>query len=80
MDIRFSCPACGHHMIIDEAAAGMLVDCVECGREVKIPDKPAAPPPSPRPKSSAKPLPEKERTVALPWTPPTNGTHPEPKK
>jgi hypothetical protein len=71
-------------MIIDEAAAGMLVDCVECGHEVKIPSKPAAsppPPPPPRPKSSAQPLPEKERTVALPWTPPANGAHPaEPKK
>ena len=63
MDIRFSCSACGHHMVIDEAGAGMVVKCPECGRDVKVPKAPVV-------KPAAEALPEKERTVALKWTPP----------
>jgi hypothetical protein len=77
MDIRFSCAACGHHMIIDEAGAGMVVACAECGRDVKVPKAvPRPPSPSADPNSQ----PEKTKTVAIKWTPPPTTPHVEPKK
>jgi uncharacterized Zn finger protein len=72
VDIRFSCPACGHHIIIDEAGAGMIVECPECGADAPVP-KPT--PPATQSKD------EKDRTVALKWTPPSSSPpHQEPKK
>jgi DNA-directed RNA polymerase subunit M/transcription elongation factor TFIIS len=70
MDIRFSCPKCEHHMIIDEAGAGMTVQCPKCGADAKVPNapKPAAPSDS-----------DKERTVAIKWIPPGAGPT-QPKK
>jgi hypothetical protein len=58
-------------MIIDEAGAGMIVKCPKCGADAKVPDleKPATPADS-----------EKERTVALKWTPPPLHPPGEPKK
>ena len=79
MDIRFSCPTCGHHMIIDEAGAGMIVDCTECGREVTVP-KHVRQPPSPAAKEPSGNPQERERTVALKWTPPPTKTDTEPKR
>jgi uncharacterized Zn finger protein len=74
MDIYFSCAACGHHMVIDEAGAGMIVECPECGRDTPVP------------KSNAHtstlgeaPKTEKERTVVMKWTPPPSPPHSEPK-
>jgi hypothetical protein len=60
-------------MIIEETGAGMIVECPECGADAPVP-KP--PPPAAKPKE------EKERTVALKWTPPSPGSppHQEPKK
>jgi hypothetical protein len=71
MDIRFSCPACGHHMVIDEAGAGLVVQCTECGHDANVPkavgSKPAVGAP-----------PQNEPTVALKWVPPP--ADPPPKK
>ena len=79
MDIRFSCSACGHHMIIDEAGAGMIVACTECGRDTNVP-KAVAPPPPPSPPATPEPQTEKTKTVAIKWTPPPVAPHVEPKK
>jgi len=61
MDIRFSCPACEHHLVIDETGAGLVIQCPKCGADAKVPD-------AYRPEVVFDP--EKERTVALKWTPP----------
>ena len=74
MDIRFSCPSCGHHMVIDEAGAGMVVACPECGRDAPVPKVT----PGPKPPPSGQPA--NERTVALKWTPPDAKSGGEPKK
>jgi len=79
MDIHFSCPACGHHMVIDEAGAGMIVACTECGRDTPIP-KTATPMPKRGADPAEAPSTEKERTVAMKWTPPETSPHSEPKK
>ena len=76
MDIRFSCPACGHHMVIDAAGAGMIVACPECGKDARVPNKlepdlPSLPPPPPPPA----PATVKDRTVAMKWTPPPTTKH-----
>lgn len=79
MDIRFSCSACGHHMIIDQAGAGLTIECPECGADTVVPkfSKPAS---EPNPQAPVPPDQEKERTVALKWTPPQSPPHVEPKK
>jgi uncharacterized Zn finger protein len=74
MDIYFSCAACGHHMVIDEAGAGMIVACPECGRDTPVPKSALTSAPGPEPKT------EKERTVVMKWTPPPPTPHIEPKK
>lgn len=87
MDIHFSCPACEHHMVIDEAGAGLVIQCTECGQDVRVPN-PVEPKPSPEagPANVSQPAPanvsqpDKERTVALKWTPPTGSPQKEPKK
>ena len=70
MDIRFSCPKCEHHMVIDEAGAGMIVQCPQCGADARVPK-------GPKPAASADA--DKERTVAIKWVPP-GATPSEPKK
>ena len=66
MDIRFSCPACEHHLVIDEAGAGLTVQCPKCGADAKVPDAPFNP--------------DKERTVAIKWIPPGATPHDGTKK
>ena len=75
MDIRFSCPICEHHMVIDEAGAGMMVQCPECGADALVPTiaKPELVNQPP-----AVPQTQRERTVAIKWTPPP--LPPPPKK
>jgi len=72
MDISFGCPECRQHMVIDEAGAGLLVPCPKCGREIRVPSPATSP-------ASASP-PDKERTVALKWTPPSSNTPQKPKQ
>jgi DNA-directed RNA polymerase subunit M/transcription elongation factor TFIIS len=65
MDIFFNCQACGQHMVIDEAGAGIVIQCPKCGRDVGVPMAVASNPP---PDTGS----AKERTTALRWTPPTS--------
>ncbi|MEI8315339.1 MAG: DUF4041 domain-containing protein [Verrucomicrobiota bacterium] len=37
MDITFSCNKCGQHVVIDEAGAGMFVQCPKCGQSLAVP-------------------------------------------
>jgi uncharacterized Zn finger protein len=71
MDIRFSCPACEHHMVIEEAGAGLVVKCPKCGHDAKVPDLP-------KPATDSESV--NERTVALKWTPRPASPPDEPKK
>jgi len=79
MDISFSCQACGQHLVIDAAGAGLVIECPNCGKDVNIPKLPDPQPNSESPPSPA-PEEQKERTVALKWTPPPSGTRPPIKK
>ena len=69
MEIRFSCSACGLHMVIEEAGAGMVVQCLDCGCDVNVP-KAAESKPNPSPQSTADSRSANERTVAMKWSPP----------
>jgi DNA-directed RNA polymerase subunit RPC12/RpoP len=44
MDITFDCERCGQHIVIDEAAAGLQVQCPKCGENVTVPKIAALPP------------------------------------
>jgi phage FluMu protein Com len=37
MDISFTCDKCGKKLIIDDATAGITIDCPECGKAVYEP-------------------------------------------
>ncbi len=44
MDIRFACSRCGQHIAIDEAGAGLQIECPGCRSQVIVPElAPAAP-------------------------------------
>mgnify|MGYP007070247522 CR=1 FL=1 len=36
-DIVFDCPICGHNLCIDYRAAGLQINCVECGEPILVP-------------------------------------------
>jgi len=36
-DIRFACPRCGKHLLVDERSAGMTVRCPDCGSSQVVP-------------------------------------------
>ena len=38
-DIMFECPSCGKSLVVDEAAAGLIVDCPQCRINVIVPPK-----------------------------------------
>jgi DNA-directed RNA polymerase subunit RPC12/RpoP len=40
MDINFQCDKCGQNLEVDEAGAGMTVDCPKCSKPVYVPSKP----------------------------------------
>lgn len=42
-DILFECPNCDKSMVIDEAAAGMMVECPQCHANVIVPPRESAP-------------------------------------
>jgi hypothetical protein len=65
MDIFFNCQACGQHMVIDEAGAGIVIQCPKCLGDVGVPKTVAS---NPHPDTES----AKERTTALRWTPPTS--------
>jgi hypothetical protein len=67
-------------MIIDEAGAGLVVECPECGHDTTVP-KTVTPKPGPDTKPAGDPKEDRERTVALKWVPPPpEPPHLEPKK
>jgi hypothetical protein len=66
-------------MVIDEAGAGMIVECPECGRDTLVP-KSGALMSAPYQNSGATPKTEKERTVVMKWTPPPPTPHAGPAK
>lgn len=37
VDIKFNCAVCGTPMVIDEAGAGMAVQCPSCGQSLTVP-------------------------------------------
>jgi predicted Zn finger-like uncharacterized protein len=37
MDISFNCDQCGQQIVVDEAGAGMLVQCPKCGEQITVP-------------------------------------------
>ncbi len=39
MDITFDCNKCGQHIAIDEAGAGMVVNCPSCEASLKVPNQ-----------------------------------------
>jgi hypothetical protein len=59
MDITFSCDKCGQSIVIDEAGAGITVDCPNCRQPVYVPtptrqaSSPVADTRSPRPTQTA---------------------------
>jgi predicted RNA-binding Zn-ribbon protein involved in translation (DUF1610 family) len=54
-DIMFECPSCGKSLVVDEAAAGLIVDCPQCRINVIVPPKstPAGPPQTQSPQAAA---------------------------
>ena len=44
MDITFQCDNCGQNLEVEEAGAGMTVDCPKCGKPVYVPTKSTKPP------------------------------------
>jgi DNA-directed RNA polymerase subunit RPC12/RpoP len=47
MEFRFfRCPSCGRKLKADEEAAGMKVDCPDCGMEFLVPQPEVSLPPS----------------------------------
>lgn len=36
-DIQFTCPRCGHNLVVEVAGAGMSVPCPECSESISIP-------------------------------------------
>jgi hypothetical protein len=50
MDIRFACDNCGQHLVVDEVAAGLTIQCSTCGTNLTVPEAhPASPTPSAAP-------------------------------
>ncbi len=43
-DIRFNCPDCEGHLVVDSAGAGRQMSCPHCGKHLVIPE-PVHPPP-----------------------------------
>jgi hypothetical protein len=41
MDISFNCSKCGQSMVIDEDAAGVTIDCPNCGEPSHVPSQSA---------------------------------------
>jgi hypothetical protein len=37
MDISFDCDKCGKHLLVDEAGAGITIECPGCGKPVYVP-------------------------------------------
>src|ERR1017187_6788332 len=47
MDITFACDKCGQSLTVDEAGAGMTIDCPNCGKPTYVPSRSMVPPEAP---------------------------------
>ena len=47
MEITFVCDKCGQSLTVDEAGAGMTIDCPNCGKPTYVPSKSTSPPETP---------------------------------
>jgi hypothetical protein len=75
MDITFTCESCGQSIVIDEAAAGQLVDCPKCGTPLEVPYKSSPLDKTSAPSVSAPPTPHPPKAIVSgPPTPPTTDT------
>src|SRR5271156_375125 len=45
-DIQFTCPSCSQSLAVDEAGAGMVLQCPACGNDVTVPQSPSLTQPS----------------------------------
>ena len=70
MDIYFFCGSCGQHLVIDDAGAGLTIQCPQCRADVTVPGA-IEPQPAPPAQPTADFRVEKDKTVALKWIPPT---------
>ncbi len=46
-DIFFNCATCGKDLVVDEAGAGLTVNCPVCNADILIPLQSTPPPPPP---------------------------------
>jgi len=72
MDISFTCDKCGKILVIDEAGAGITIDCPQCGKAVYVP---STTPPKPKEvpvRVEPKPLTRVATPPPSPASPPRN--------
>ena len=69
MDIYFFCGSCGQNLVVDDAGAGLTIQCPQCRADLTVPgvSEPKSPPPA-QPKAA--PTFEKDKTSVLRWVPP----------
>ena len=65
-DMKFNCPECNGALEVDESAAGRLVDCPQCKKQIKIPSKTSAPPVA-APVAATQPAPVTQEQKACPF-------------
>jgi hypothetical protein len=70
MDISFNCSKCGQSMVIDEDAAGVTIDCPNCGEPSHVPSQSMVIADEPEPLAIATPPPIPEQP-ALQISPPS---------
>lgn len=56
MDITFNCGSCGQHIVVDEAGAGMTVQCPKCQAQLVVPQTQPAPSKPPSPPAAVPPV------------------------
>jgi DNA-directed RNA polymerase subunit RPC12/RpoP len=65
MDISFTCDKCGKRLVIDDAAAGITIECPECGKAVYVPSSASSPKPN-DPPTRVEPKPLNRASTAPP--------------
>src|SRR5580692_480489 len=68
MDISVVCEKCGKNIAIDEGAAGLTIDCPQCGNAVYVPSATLPKPKEAPVRVEPKPL----KRVVMPASPPRN--------
>jgi phage FluMu protein Com len=70
MDISFTCDKCGKTLLIDEAGAGITIDCPQCGKAVYVPSAAPQKPKETPVRVEPKPLKPVAARAAAPASPP----------